>query len=310
MTELKYISDKKIRCDVFLSEKISNLSRTSIQKLIKEKLVFVNGKNIKPNVILEIGDEITVSIPDKKEITLVAEDIALDIVYEDDYIIIINKPRNMVVHPAAGNEEHTLVNALLNHCKLSMINSERPGIVHRLDKDTTGLIVCAKDDETHLKLVEKFSNREITKKYLAICNGSFSKDNGLIDKPIGRDEKDRKKMSVKSKSGKEALTEYNVLISNLEYSLVDVTLHTGRTHQIRVHFSSLNHPIVGDETYGNKNEKIKANGQMLHSYYLEFSHPITDENLSFTVLPDDYFFSILNKTGLEFNEELLCKAKD
>lgn len=310
MTELKYISDKKIRCDVLLSEKISNLSRTSIQKLIKEKLVFVNGKNIKPNVILEIGDEITVSIPDKKEITLVAEDIALNIVYEDDYIIIINKPRNMVVHPAAGNEEHTLVNALLNHCKLSMINSERPGIVHRLDKDTTGLIICAKDDETHLKLVEMFANREVKKKYLAICNGSFSKENGLIDKPIGRDEKDRKKMSVKSKSGKEALTEYNVLTSNLKYSLVDVTLHTGRTHQIRVHFSSLNHPIIGDETYGKKNEKIKANGQMLHSYYLEFSHPITDENLSFTVLPDDYFFSILNKTGLEFNEELLCKAKD
>lgn len=310
MTELKYISDKKIRCDVFLSEKISNLSRTSIQKLIKEKLVFVNGKNIKPNVILEIGDEITVSIPDKKEITLVAEDIALNIVYEDDYIIIINKPRNMVVHPAAGNEEHTLVNALLNHCKLSMVNSERPGIVHRLDKDTTGLIICAKDDETHLKLVEMFSNREINKKYLAICNGSFSKENGFIDKPIGRDEKDRKKMSVKSKSGKEALTEYNILTSNLKYSLVDVTLHTGRTHQIRVHFSSLNHPIVGDETYGNKNEKIKANGQMLHSYYLKFLHPITKENLSFTVLPDEYFFSILNKTGLEFNEELLCKAKD
>ncbi|WP_455060337.1 RluA family pseudouridine synthase [Parvimonas micra] len=310
MTELKYISDKKIRCDVFLSEKISNLSRTSIQKLIKEKLVFVNGKNIKPNVILEIGDEITVSIPDKKEITLVAEDIALNIVYEDDYIIIINKPRNMVVHPAAGNEEHTLVNALLNHCKLSMVNSERPGIVHRLDKDTTGLIICAKDDETHLKLVEMFSNREINKKYLAICNGSFSKENGFIDKPIGRDEKDRKKMSVKSKSGKEALTEYNILTSNLKYSLVDVTLHTGRTHQIRVHFSSLNHPIVGDETYGNKNEKIKANGQMLHSYYLEFLHPITKKNLSFTVLPDEYFFSILNKTGLEFNEELLCKAKD
>ena len=216
----------------------------------------------------------------------------------------------MVVHPAVGNEKHTLVNALLNHCKLSMINSERPGIVHRLDKDTTGLIICAKDDETHLKLVEKFSNREITKKYLAICNGNFSKENGLIDKPIGRDEKDRKKMSVKSKSGKAAITEYNVLISNLKYSLVDVTLHTGRTHQIRVHFSSLNHPIIGDETYGKKNEKIKANGQMLHSYYLEFSHPITDENLSFTVLPDDYFFSILNKTGLEFNEELLCKAKD
>ena len=241
---------------------------------------------------------------------MVAEDIDLDIVYEDDYIIIINKPRNMVVHPAVGNEEHTLVNALLNHCKLSMINSERPGIVHRLDKDTTGLIICAKDDETHLKLVEMFANREVKKKYLAICNGSFSKENGLIDKPIGRDEKDRKKMSVKSKSGKAAITEYNVLTSNLKYSLVDVTLHTGRTHQIRVHFSSLNHPIVGDETYGNKNEKIKATGQMLHSYYLEFLHPITKENLSFIVLPDEYFFSILNKTGLEFNEELLCKAKD
>ena len=310
MTELNYICDKKVRCDVFLSEKISNLSRTSIQKLIKEKFVFVNGKNIKPNVILDIGDEISVSIPEKKETKLVAEEIDLDIVYEDDYIIIINKPRNMVVHPAVGNEEHTLVNALLNHCKLSMINSERPGIVHRLDKDTTGLIICAKDDETHLKLIDMFSKREISKKYLAICNGSFSKESGFIDKPIGRDEKDRKKMSAKSKSGKEALTEYNILTSNLKYSLVDVTLHTGRTHQIRVHFSNLNHPIVGDDTYGNKNEKIKANGQMLHSYYLEFSHPITKENLSFTVLPDEYFFSILNKTGLEFNKELLCKAKD
>lgn len=310
MTELNYICDKKIRCDVFLSEKISNLSRTSIQKLIKEKFVFVNGKNIKPNIILDIGDEISVSIPEKKEIKLVAEEIDLDIVYEDDYIIIINKPRNMVVHPAVGNEEHTLVNALFNHCKLSMINSERPGIVHRLDKDTTGLIICAKDDETHLKLVDMFSKRDISKKYLAICNGSFSKESGFIDKPIGRDEKDRKKMSVKSKSGKEALTEYNILTSNLKYSLVDVTLHTGRTHQIRVHFSSLNHPIVGDDTYGNKNEKIKANGQMLHSYYLEFLHPITNEKLQFRVLPDEYFFSILHKTGLEFSEEQLCKVKD
>lgn len=310
MTELKYICDKEIRCDAFLSLKISDLSRTSIQKLIKENLVLVNGKNVKPNIILKIGDEIFVSIPEKKETKLIAEDIKLDIVYEDDYIIILNKPRNMVVHPAVGNEEHTLVNALLNHCKLSMVNTERPGIVHRLDKDTTGLIICAKDDETHLQLVEMFSNRAIKKKYLAICNGSFSKEHGFIDKPIGRDEKDRKKMSVKSKSGKDALTEYSILSSNLKYSLVRVTLHTGRTHQIRVHFSSLNHPIVGDETYGNKNEKIKANGQMLHAYNLEFLHPITNENMNFTVLPDEYFFSILNKTGLEFSEDLLCKVKD
>lgn len=310
MKILKFICDESTRCDAFLSEKISDLSRTYIQKLIKENFVFVNEKNVKPNLILKIGDKISITIPEKKEITLLAEDIKLNIVYEDDYIIVINKPKNMVVHPAVGNEEHTLVNALLNHCKLSMINEERPGIVHRLDKDTTGLIICAKDDETHLKLVEMFSNRNIKKKYLAICNGNFSKEHGFIDKPIGRDEKDRKKMSVQSKSAKEALTEYNILNSNLKYSLVDVTLHTGRTHQIRVHFSSLNHPIVGDETYGNKNEKIKANGQMLHSYYLEFLHPITGKNMNFKVLPDKYFFEILNKTGLNFNEDLLCKVKD
>ena len=310
MKELIYICDDNIRCDNFLSSKILELSRTSIQKLIKDNLVFVNGKNVKPNFVLKIGDEISIIIPEKKETEIMSEDIKLDIVYEDEYIIILNKPRDMVVHPAVGNEEHTLVNALLNHCKLSMINTERPGIVHRLDKDTTGLIICAKDDETHLKLVEMFSNRCIKKKYLAICNGTFSQKNGFVDKPIGRDEKDRKKMSVKSKYSKNALTEYNVLTSNLKYSLVDVILHTGRTHQIRVHFSSLNHPIVGDEIYGRKNEKIKANGQMLHAYHLEFLHPITNKNMKFTVLPDEYFFTILNKTGLELYKELLCKVKD
>ena len=303
-------SDINRRIDVFLAMNLESFSRSYIQDLIKKGKACVNKKAVKSNYRLRDGDIVDLAIPKPEPLEILPENIPLDIVYEDDDVILINKPKGMVVHPAAGNEEHTLVNALLNHCKLSMVNSERPGIVHRLDKDTTGLIICAKDDETHLKLVEMFSNREINKKYLAICNGSFSKENGFIDKPIGRDEKDRKKMSVKSKSGKEALTEYNILTSNLKYSLVDVTLHTGRTHQIRVHFSSLNHPIVGDETYGNKNEKIKANGQMLHSYYLEFLHPITKKNLSFTVLPDEYFFSILNKTGLEFNEELLCKAKD
>lgn len=310
MKELKFISDKEIRCDVFLSSKISDLSRTAIQKLIKENLIFVNGKNVKPNVILEIGDEIIISIPQKKKVELVAEDIDLDIIYEDEYMIVVNKGRNMVVHPANGNEEHTLVNALLNHCNLSMINPNRPGIVHRLDKDTTGLIVCAKDDKTHLKLVEMFSNREINKKYLAICNGVFINKHSIINKPIGRDEKDRKKMSVNSKNAKMAITEYSILAENEKYSLVDIKLHTGRTHQIRVHFSSLNHPIVGDETYGNKNEKIKAKGQMLHAYSLNFIHPITKKNMNFFKLPDEYFFQILKKTAINFDKEELCKARD
>lgn len=310
MKELKFISDKKIRCDVFLSSKISDLSRTAIQKLIKENLIFVNGKNVKPNIILEIGDEIIISIPQKKKIELIAEDIDLDIIYEDEYMIVVNKDRNMVVHPANGNEEHTLVNALLNHCNLSMINPNRPGIVHRLDKDTTGLIVCAKDDKTHLKLVEMFSNREINKKYLAICNGVFINKHSIINKPIGRDEKDRKKMSVNSKNAKMAITEYSILAENEKYSLVDVKLHTGRTHQIRVHFSSLNHPIIGDETYGNKNEKIKAKGQMLHAYSLNFIHPITKKNMNFFKLPDEYFFQILKKTAINFDKEELCKARD
>lgn len=310
MKELKFISDKEIRCDVFLSSKISDLSRTAIQKLIKENLIFVNGKNVKPNIILEIGDEIIISIPQKKKIELVAEDIDLDIIYEDEYMIVVNKDRNMVVHPANGNEEHTLVNALLNHCNLSMINPNRPGIVHRLDKDTTGLIVCAKDDKTHLKLVEMFSNREINKKYLAICNGVFINKHSIINKPIGRDEKDRKKMSVNSKNAKMAITEYSILAENEKYSLVDIKLHTGRTHQIRVHFSSLNHPIVGDETYGNKNEKIKAKGQMLHAYSLNFIHPITKKNMNFFKLPDEYFFQILKKTAINFDKEELCKARD
>lgn len=273
MAELKYISDKKIRCDVFLSEKISNLSRTSIQKLIKGKLVFVNGKNIKPNVILEIGDEITVSIPDKKEITLVAEDIDLDIVYEDDYIIIINKPRNMVVHPAVGNEKHTLVNALLNHCKLSMINSERPGIVHRLDKDTTGLMVIAKNNSSYKYLKNLFETRKIDKEYLAICNGIFQKKSGTIQTFMDRDPNNRRKMAV-TNSGRDAISKYEVISENNGYSLVKIKILTGRTHQIRVHMTYINHPLLGDPVYGNVKHKFNLDHQLLHCHKLGF----TDKN--------------------------------
>lgn len=309
MKELKFICDENIRCDLFLSSKIFDLSRTAIQKLIKDNLVFVNEKNIKQKHILNIGDEVLVKIP-KKENIIEPEDIKLDIVYEDDYLIVINKNRDMVVHPANGNEKHTLVNALLNHCKLSMIDPKRPGIVHRLDKDTTGLIICAKDDKTHLKLVEMFSKREINKKYITICNGKFINKHGIIDKPIGRDEKDRKKMSINFKNGKNAFTEYDVIAENEKYSLVNVFLHTGRTHQIRVHFASLNHPIVGDETYGNKKEKIKVKSQMLHAYSLKFIHPIIKKEMNFFKLPDEYFFEIFKKTNINFNKENLWKLKD
>lgn len=309
MKELKFICDKNIRCDLFLSSKILDLSRTAIQKLIKENLIFVNEKNIKQKYILNMGDEILVKIPEKENI-IKSEDIDLDIVYEDEYLIVVNKSRDMVVHPANGNKEHTLVNALLNHCKLSMIDEKRPGIVHRLDKDTTGLIICAKDDRTHLSLVEMFAKREINKKYIAICNGNFINKHDIIDKPIGRDEKNRTKMAINFKNGKNAITEYNILCENEKYSLVNILLHTGRTHQIRVHFASLNHPIVGDETYGNKKEKIKAKGQMLHAYSLKFIHPVTKKEMNFFKLPDEYFLEILKKTNIKFDKEKLWKLKD
>ena len=286
------------RIDTWLTKQFS-YSRNFFHHILERKGILVNGKVAKKSLKLKSWDQILIDELERYLSPIILEEapkLDIPILKETADYLIINKPKWVLSHPNSIWDvwEPSVVGFLYHHYKeLPSIGSFiRAGLLHRLDKDTTGLIICAKDDETHLKLIDMFSKREISKKYLAICNGSFSKESGFIDKPIGRDEKDRKKMSVKSKSGKEALTEYNILTSNLKYSLVDVTLHTGRTHQIRVHFSSINHPIVGDDTYGNKNEKIKANGQMLHSYYLEFSHPITKENLSFTVLPDEYFFSI------------------
>lgn len=307
MREFKFISDEYgIRLDAFVASKFNDISRTKLQNLIKEKQIFVNGKNEKAKYLLEIGDEIEVNLPEEKQIEIKPEKIDLEIMYEDDFLLIVNKPINMVVHPAASSESGTLVNALLSYTdKLSTVNEERPGIVHRLDKDTTGLIIIAKDNETHLKLVDMFSKREINKKYLAICNGTFKNKNGIIDKPIGRHPVDRKKMAVTDKNSKEAITEYNVVFENDKFSLLDIILHTGRTHQIRVHLSSLNHPILGDKTYGVKNEKIKVDSQMLHAYNLNFIHPINEKEISLSVEPPKVFLEVLEKIG--YNGEKIWK---
>lgn len=307
MKNFKFISEENdIRLDAFISSKFNDISRTKLQNLIKEKQVFVNGKNEKSKYLLKAGDEVEISLPEEKQIEIKPEDIKLEIVYEDEYLLVVNKPVDMVVHPATSSENGTLVNALLNYTdKLSTVNEQRPGIVHRLDKDTTGLIIIAKDNETHLKLVDMFSKREINKKYLAICNGTFKNQKGIINKPIGRHPVDRKKMAVTDKNSKEAITEYNVVFENEKFSLLDIILHTGRTHQIRVHLSSLNHPILGDKTYGVKNEKIKVDSQMLHAYNLDFKHPITDKQIFLKVEPPKLFLEVLEKIG--YTEENLWK---
>lgn len=304
MKEKVFVADEEnIRLDSFLSSKISSISRTKLQDLIKEKNVTVNGKNEKSKFLLSIGDEILLKIPNEENVEILAENIPLDILYEDDYLIVVNKPANMVVHPAESINSGTLVNALLYHTdNLSTVNSNRNGIVHRLDKDTTGLIICAKNNETHLKLIDMFANREISKKYLAICNGVFKNESGVINKPIGRHPVDRKKMAVTDKNSKEAITEYSVIFRNDKFSFLDIKLHTGRTHQIRVHTASLNHPILGDKTYGSKNEKINVSSQMLHAYKLEFYHPITNEKLLFYAKPPRIFLEVLKKIGYDFTK--------
>lgn len=301
MREFKFISDEEnIRLDSFISGKFSDISRTKLQNLIKENKVFVNGKNEKAKFLLKSGDEIEIFLPDEKKIEIKPENIEIEIVYEDEYLLVVNKPVNMVVHPATSSENGTLVNALLNYTtELSTVNEERPGIVHRLDKDTTGLIIIAKDNETHLKLVDMFSNRSINKRYVAICNGVFKSSHGTINKPIGRHPVDRKKMAIVEKNSKEAITEYDVVFSNNNFSLLDIKLHTGRTHQIRVHLSGLNHPILGDKTYGVKNEKIKVDSQMLHAYNLDFIHPITNERIILYAKPPANFLEVLNKIGYD-----------
>lgn len=276
------------RIDRYLAEQEEEFTRSQVQKWLKEGRVEVNGQQVKANYRTAAGDEIVLLVPPPEELSLAPEAIHLDILYEDGDLVVVNKPRGMVVHPAPGNYSGTLVNALLYHVKdLSGINGIlRPGIVHRIDKETSGLLVVAKSDRAHLGLAEQFKEHSIERRYLAVVEGHFKHPEGTVEAPIGRDPRDRKKMAVQAK-GKHAVTHFTVLEELPKHSLVQCRLETGRTHQIRVHMSYIGHPVVGDPVYGLK-ESYGMKGQALHAATLGFIHPVTKEKLRFEApLPED-----------------------
>lgn len=277
------------RLDKYLASELEDLSRTQIQNLIKDNNVLVNEKEVKANYILSLGDEIIVKIPDPVDIDIKKENIPLDIYYEDDDVIVINKPSGMVVHPALGNYSGTVVNALMYHCNdLSGINGvNRAGIVHRIDKDTSGLIVACKTDLAMKSLSKQFFEKTVERKYIAICYGVINHNLGRIDAPLGRDPENRKRYAVVD-DGKHAVTNFRVLERFKEFSLLELELETGRTHQIRVHMKYIGHPIVGDPLYGPRTV-IGTNGQYLHAGTLGFTHPRTGERLHFTSPLPDFF---------------------
>ena len=275
------IEQKSGRVDKYLTTELDTMSRSKVQNLIADGYVIVNGETIKANYKLETGDKVEVFVPEPEAVDVEAEDIPLDIIYEDNDIVLINKAQGMVVHPGAGNPNGTLVNALLFHIKdLSGINGEiRPGIVHRLDKDTSGILIVAKNDEAHVNLSEQLQNRTVKRKYWALVHGVLPHEHGTINAPIGRDPKDRQKFTV-IKGGKEAISHFRVLERIQKFSLMEVSLETGRTHQIRVHLNYIDHPVAGDKIYGPK-KSLEGNGQFLHARMLEFTHPRTGETMSF-----------------------------
>lgn len=279
------------RLDVFLTRKWPDFSRSHIQKLIAKGEVVTVGKVRKANYKLALGDEVKITLPEAVPVAIEAENILLDILYEDDDIIVVNKARGMVVHPAAGVNSGTLVNALLYHCDdLSGINGEiRPGIVHRLDKDTSGVMVCAKNDKAHVNLVEQIRTKAAHRIYLAIVNGNIKEEAGIIKGDIGRHPIERKKMAIVKENGKPAVTHFKVLERFGDFTLVECKLETGRTHQIRVHMASIGHPLVNDPKYGPKKASPFAiKGQALHSHELTLTHPTSGEEMHFTApLPDD-----------------------
>lgn len=278
------------RLDVFIVNRNSEFSRSHIQKRITEGAITINGKPVKANYKLRSGDNIVMRIPEAQPIEIIPEAIPLDILYEDQDVIVINKARGMVVHPAAGHYSGTLVNALLYHCRdLSGINGEiRPGIVHRLDKDTSGVMIAAKNDAAHISLAEQIKNKTATRKYLAIVHGNIKEESGIIEGSIGRHPTDRKKMAIVSAGGKEAVTEFRVLERFGNATLVECSLRTGRTHQIRVHMTYIGHPLLGDPKYCRQKTLFKIKGQALHSKTLTFSHPTTGQEMCFqAALPED-----------------------
>lgn len=287
-----------IRIDRYLSDNLEEISRSYLQKLLKEKHITVNEKEIKANYKVQEGDTISVSVPEPEEPDILPEEIPLDILYEDDSLMVVNKPKNMVVHPSAGHFSGTLVNAVLFHCKgnLSGINGiMRPGIVHRIDKDTTGALLICKTDSCHRILAEQLKVHSITRKYRAVVQGNLKDDEGTIEGPIGRHATDRKKMAINYKNGKEAVTHYRVLERFGNATYIECQLETGRTHQIRVHMASIGHPLLGDTIYGSVKNPYHLQGQALHAMVLGFLHPVTNMYMEFTAPLPEYFLKLLEK---------------
>ena len=298
--QIELIAGSGVRLDRFLAAELPELSRSHLQNLIKQGQVLVNGiPATKSGQNLVGGELVELTLPDAEEVPLIAENIPLDIYYEDTDIIVVNKPQGLVVHPAAGHQSGTLVNALLGHCgDLSGINGQiRPGIVHRLDKDTSGLLVAAKNDAAHIGLAEQWSDHSVKRIYHALLHGVMKENSGIVDAPIGRHPRDRKKMAIETTHGRDAVTNYRVLQRLPDFTYCECELKTGRTHQIRVHLAHIGHPVLGDPTYGPKKPPLKLDGQVLHAKTLGFKHPCTGEYLEFDSPLPDYFQQLLEELG-------------
>ena len=288
------------RVDVLLSRSIKNMTRSAAAKLLEEGTVLLSGKPVKKNYKTSVGDLLEVTLPEPEPVEAIPQNIPLDVVYEDDDVIVINKPVGMVVHPAAGHPDGTLVNALLYHCgkSLSGINGQlRPGIVHRIDRDTSGLIIAAKNDLAHQCLADQLQDHSLYREYEAICVGNLKEDSGTVNAPIGRHHADRKKMSIDYKNGRDAITHWTVLGRYSGYTHVQCRLETGRTHQIRVHMASTGHPLLGDIVYGSKKPYPGLAGQCLHARKLTFTHPRSGELMTVECPLPDWFAQVLTKLG-------------